>query len=435
MDAQIACFFVYSIIAHLLSVLVIYISPTSTRLVLHDYVVFISIENTGFSYREFTSLLVLKCLGSGSLGLSILSFAMLLLVAIGVIFLTNIFIIVFCSKSTYAVGNEEKSTFSHIRNLNSEAFALSLGFALTLVLTDAIYPLTYADYLVYGDDTTAPGNSDALNDWLFLAYSLSVTILVSLIQTTLSPAAKLPLHSHANPNPNPHSKLPLHPHALTSGTGDNRNHEEEEEKEEEEGSQEASCYEKLRDSCSLCLFWYDRKGFARSALGHFFNTFAGYTVGCAWYALSVLAWQEFFYNIPAGRIFGLFLYAVIVTLVVLKLLTYLSVREEKILQTGGKARRNAGLFMITSKLLVGWSWSAFIIEAFSSIPVRSSSRVALGALTKGLVALMAFAAGALIAMYWRRELPDAHDEVGDIDVEEREQLSLSRSAGLSEPLL
>ena len=62
---------------------------------------------------------------------------------------------------------------------------------------------------------------------------------------------------------------------------------------------------------------------------------------------------------------------------------------------------------MTGRLLVGWSWSEFVTEAFAACIPASPEHNLIGAVSKSLIALVALSIGAVATLYWRGRGADA----------------------------
>lgn len=407
LSTQIHLFAAYAVISHVLAVAFICLHPFKA---LYEYSVFIAIESTGFAWRELTSLLILKWMISTSpIKIAFAAFVLILFLSVAFVYVSNLALVLICARNKSL--NPDSDMHSDLRNLNSEAFALSLAFALALIVVDVVYPQQRATYLanVTDDDgAMREGAGSAASTWLFLCYALIATIASSVMYVP-TPAIEGPVSAEET-------------------------REEGEEEKDDLDPSDQSCWARLIESCNIILFWFDRGGTTRSALLHYYNTSLGFFVGVAWWAWSVLSWQELFVALPLGRLFGLFLYAVIVTAVVVRILIFLTVREEKLVMRTGIARRRAGLHMITGKLLVGWSWSDFITELFAAlVPAGDDNHRVLTAVVKGLVAVVAIAAGAFVVLSWRPNDAPPDDDVWSGDAPSSR--TSADEADLSKPLL
>jgi len=400
-------FFIYALFfAHAAAVAIVFLLPKSS---LFDYFFFVACENAGFAWKETTSVLVLNLLYRYHDGLGLAWLGWLSLVFFGSLFvyITNL-VIILTSKGV-ATPHMATAT-SNIRDLNSEAFSLSLGFSFTLLVSFSLYSQSSTTYLAGNNDDAALDAGDdaatsARTSWLFLCYCLLATIAAYFLHSQQGPSrATVSLidgDAEAPTGARSLSSSAREEKGAGAGSGAVRRNPSFD-SDSDEAAEQSFC-QKAKGSCELMLFWFDAKGLARQAQTHFHNTTLGYAVACAWYAYAVLTFQSYFLDIKAGRIFGLFLYAAIVTVIMVRLMTWLSVREERRPQK----RKYASVYLVTGRLLVGWSWSEFVTEAFAACIPASPEHNLIGAVSKSLIALVALSIGAVATLYWRGRGADA----------------------------
>jgi hypothetical protein len=380
-QSQALSFFLYALFfAHAAAVAIVFLLPNSS---LFDYFFFVACENAGFAWKESTSVLVLSLLNRlhDGLGLAWLGWISLVFFGSLFVYITNLVIIL---TSRGVATPRMAAVTSNIRDLNSEAFSLSLGFSFTLLVCFSLYSQSSTTYLAGNNDDASvdAGDASARTSWLFLCYCLLATIAAYFLHSQQGPMRGTASLIDGDAE----AQTAVRPFSSRNPSFDT----------DEEAAEQSFC-QKAKASCELMLFWFDAKGLARQAQTHFHNTTLGYTVACAWYAYAVLTFQRYFLDIKAGRIFGLFLYAAIVTVVMVRLMTWLSVREERRPQK----RKYASVFLVTGRLLVGWSWSEFVTEAFSACIPASPEHNLVGAVSKSLIALVALSIGAVSTLYWR----------------------------------
>ena len=335
--------------------------------VLFPYFLHVVSETTGFAYKEFVVLIMLKWLFMHKLvAAAWASWLCILFIAFLMVYLFNASLVLYFKP--------EKRTFETLRNFNTAAIALPIAFSFTLIIASIVYPADSAsdlagdnsDYGIDLEDEAGEGTG-----YFFLLYAFLVTLLIAVLTWNLAPFIRSD-DGDASPrsvgfggaegdvvltgtsNASPGSIASIHEQALRAseahhehfwksidsmdpdsgdipgpGTSGNTSTTGQGIIQTSDGpiikpTHSVATTGKGNDDTfsALNIFWsyidnavfaWDVHGYCKESLAHLANTSGGYIVGCAWYTFMMLTFQNIFYFVHYGKLLGLFLYACFVT--------------------------------------------------------------------------------------------------------------------------
>ena len=143
-----------------------------------DYYMHVITECTGFAWKEFVVLVMLKWLFViKNPGYAIGAWILIVICAFAGVYIFN------CILALYV--NPPAHIYAKLRSFNTDAFALAIAFSFTLAIAAEFYPTDSSSSLAGTDDVVEEPN-DALKDsnagWGFIFYAIGITIIVSIVQ-------------------------------------------------------------------------------------------------------------------------------------------------------------------------------------------------------------------------------------------------------------
>jgi len=388
-----------------------------------NYFMNVCSECTGFAWKEFVTMIMLKWLFvNRDIGYAVGAWLLVVLGAFGGVYIFNAVLALYYKPAA--------DIYNALRKFNSDAFALAIAFSFTLVIASELYP---ASSNMAGADDIVLNPDDALEDtnggWYFVGYAFFITCFVALLQwkfgwvVTKEDSEEAALQdnrmSFSGETPydtpqrltkrdeqywksidsvdedssellstvTPSSMNPMNQGGLLRESSSKKN------LPVIRPTHSTTDSQSVFSACNSCwsyfdniVFAWDPKGRCRQSLMHLINTVSGYIVGCAWYTFSVLTFQESFKNIRGGEILGLFIYSLFMTLTVALIMGKVERRTEKNLKAKlkdfgkdssithdvvakftARYKRGNELALVAGRLICGWSWSDFITSVFTSV--------------------------------------------------------------------
>lgn len=353
---------------------------------LFAYYLHVVSETTGFAYKEFLVLIMLKWLFERRLVAAAFGSWLLILVVA--------FVMVWTFNAALALYfKPEAELFKTLRDFNTAAMALPIAFSFTLIIASIVYPTESAsdlaghgsEYAVDLEERHGQGNG-----YFFLIYAFCITFFIAFTTWKLAPLIRqstgrahpdsvgfgdeedvvlspggsaAPAASIASTYSEALKKSEvrherfwtsidnLEPDTDATSSGKNG------------GSGESSISKSMPilasdkpiikptysvasssvadkddpfSQLNICwsyvdnaIFAWDAEGFCKESLAHLVNTSGGYTVGCAWYTFAMLSFQNIFAFVAYGRLLGLFLYALFVTSITVAIMERVEKRQTR----------------------------------------------------------------------------------------------------------
>jgi len=351
------------------------------------YFMHVCSECTGFAWKEYVVLIMLKWLFiNKNVAVAAGAWALLVFCAfLGVYFFNAILALYF--------SHLGQTTYSNLRKFNTDAFALAIAFSWTLVVASEMYP-AHKSHDLAGTDDVLEDPEDALKDdsggYYFLAYAIFITVAMVVVQWKVGwivdrqdlidaeeeegldtrPSSQyrpvtfvdspynredsywtsvdsmdpdtndVILTGGSNPmnvnNGNYNSPLNIVARQSES-MGDARPSIMRESiiRPTHSTTDSRSVFSDLNLCWSYVdniIFAWDPRGRCKQSIVHLLNTVSGYIVGCAWYTFSLMTFQKYFVAIPAGQLLGLFIYSFLMTLLVVVIMVYVEGNNNKQLE-------------------------------------------------------------------------------------------------------
>lgn len=360
--------------------------------VIFPYTLHVVTELTGFAWKEFVTIIMLKWLFEHKLaGAAIGAWLLIIFIAFLMVYIFNAALALYFQP--------EPKIFEGLRDFNTDAMSLAIAFSFTLIAASQIYPEESAGNLAGSESEHSLNIEDEGGGnagYLFLAYAFAITFIIAGLTWKLAPLVNKEndqLVSHVgfgDPNEDdnsvavagagaegatpsslaaahadalkaseeenerfwksidssdPDSRLPSPPRGAAGAAGDV-------DPPQQGGPIIRPKHSVVvgRDSLSgggahddifstfntwwsyldNLLFAWDPNGYSKSSLAHLVNTSGGYTVGCAWYTFAVITFQNLFSSMSNGRLLGLFLYAMSMTGIVVFLMERIERRQTRI---------------------------------------------------------------------------------------------------------
>jgi hypothetical protein len=264
---------VYAVFSHMMVYVVALGIPEARNL--FSFIFAVSSDNASFAWNSAVSLIILKAMYNKHLAYAFSAWVVSIIV---------ITLLVQLSNSMQRKYLKCSDAVTHLLfQFDSESFALSLSYSLTVIIAFAIYSNESTDYLSYTDDVRPilddDPKSNVDSDNIFLGYTFVISIVLMLSQWIIDRRRRFRNESF--------NRTPFSPDVLD----DHR------------------CFD---SSSSLRLF----------------ETFISFSTGCAWHVWSVLTFQNYFSMYEYGHILGLFIYALIVSVACIGILAVISAKEE-----------------------------------------------------------------------------------------------------------
>ena len=286
--------FIYALVfGHILGFIIMVKVETET--ILHTYLIRLAIENASFAWLQTFSLIILKRLynnDSQHIGPVLGAWIVSVTIVLSLVYATN-----YLRHVIFPITSKKIQT--HLLEFDSETFALAIAFTFTIIIASLIYSNESSNYITGIDDVQPLDNDYELDnsvDWLYLLYAMFVTVIVTIIEY-YNGFPRLSPYITATHEP----LLNLSDERLSSLTTTTTN--------------------TFSNRFNQIFFNWDNDNNAKHAFTHLFMTTRGYLVASAWYAYSVLSFQNYFTFSNQASIFGLLLFATAITYITLKLLS------------------------------------------------------------------------------------------------------------------
>lgn len=346
---------------------------------LFNYYLHVVTECTGFGWKEFVTLILLRWLFiRKDIGAGFGAWLLICFIAFLMVYVFNAVLALYVRPPT--------KIYSVLRQFNTDAVALAIAFGFTLVIASEIYPTDSSSSLAGTDDIME--DPDDIEDgqrmgWIFALYAFGITLFVAVMQWKVAPLIDGHISRNAvtreeredgkyavnfnnvldvddsdddeqvNTSPLSKNLNQLHAdevshwrsidsvdpnsHPFTGGkTGGIAS--------SFDGTSGNAVIKPMHSSADTddvfstlnhcwsyvdnIIFAWDSKGYCKSSLAHLLNTTGGYTVGCGWYTFALLTFQNIFLFLNGGQILGMFIYAIIMTLAVVALMGWVQGRQQ-----------------------------------------------------------------------------------------------------------
>lgn len=317
--------FIYTIfIAHVAGYLVALYVPYSNPL--FDYYFTLATDNASFAWSSSITLVILeKIYLSESLPYALIAWA-LIVFAVGVI----IYVVNYIQEIFLHLSATELR--SKIRDFESESFALAIAYSITVIIAASLYHNESTDYLSNTDDinpTTDDNSPDNQLNWLFFLYVCIISVLMFSYQRYIDNRIKKRKMKKVAQALLEKEVLSRQPPRLSSQEGSR-----DQPSLSVASTTSTNPEEEIDDMMSFIkdilrnhLLVWDQDKQCHEAFKSLYYVSIAYTVSCGWYIWSILTFQNLF-PFKGGQIFGLFLYAILASLIVALILTIVSVKEE-----------------------------------------------------------------------------------------------------------
>ena len=349
---------------------------------LFNYYLHVVTECTGFGWKEFVTLIMLRWLFiRKDIGAGFGAWLFICFIAFLMVYIFNAILALYVRPPT--------KIYSVLRQFNTDAVALAIAFGFTLVIASEIYPTDSSSSLAGTDDIME--DPDDIEDgqrmgWMFALYAFGITLFVAFMQWKVAPLIDGHISRNAvtreeredgkyavsfnnvldiddsdddeQVNMSPLSKnldqlhadevshwrsidsVDPNSHPFTGTTGGVGGSFDSTTGSKGSGGvikpmHSSADTDEVFSTLNHCwsyvdniIFAWDSKGYCKSSLAHLLNTTGGYTVGCAWYTFALLTFRNIFLFLNGGQILGMFIYAIIMTLAVVALMGWVQGRQQ-----------------------------------------------------------------------------------------------------------
>lgn len=151
--------------------------------IIFPYTLHVVTEVTGFAWKEFVTLIMLKWLFEHKLvGAAIGAWLLILFIAFSMVYVFNAALALYFKPSP--------EIFEGLRDFNTDALSLAIAFSFTLIAASFIYPSESAGTLATSDSEHAidiPDGGKGSAAYIFLAYSFAITFIIATLTWKLAP--------------------------------------------------------------------------------------------------------------------------------------------------------------------------------------------------------------------------------------------------------
>jgi hypothetical protein len=363
---SIVVFVLYSLLcAHVIGYVVNFFVPFDHLLA--DYYVTIANDNASFAWSTTLTLIILSWLYTQEHASAAIAAWLVLIVFVCAIIYGSAYVQQVWLKPRHGV-------LQRLRTFESEAFALSIAYSVTVIIASSIYHNDSTNYLANTDDLNPiddEGHRPKPQTWLFFGYLLTITTGMAVYQRMLIVRRKHRSRFGVSAQEsNERSILETLPRETTAINCDSSGSSEySDDSDDSEDVDPDADYDKnnadfkegedlnkrLIDEYAIqftdgeegshrnntdrsqsqpnhsswltrYLLPWDHNGHCRKTFTSFAHTFIGYLVSCGWTVWALLSFQNLF-PFSGGQQFGLFLYALSATVLVSVMLTAITARS------------------------------------------------------------------------------------------------------------